>query len=406
MKLKGKIFGCMILVAFFCVLARPAAAVTQDFESQANGTALSSLSGWQAPPDHIIRTTSLITTSTGGTPYANVGFTNRGVEAYFENQSNAFPTNAVQTGALWTLPSTNALSQNGGVFQIDVRLSSWTNVTGVTTNVVNDPDTFNGFWMVAGSGFQYETSNSRVVYSNAQAFAVCFVDNDQGDKLIYWEQPDFDNSVNGTPGFSTSLNSGTGLNGAGYIHNWNRRIIMPWVRDTYYTIQLSNITFNSSICTQATAVLSIWETANPANILTNNLIVRAHAGNAALMATPFTNINQIAVAVARKGAFDHYDNIILAQPQSPIVSTTVLQITSIARQGNDINLTWMTGTAGGQTNAVQVTSGDANGNYATNGFADLATLVIPGSGIVVTNYVDVGGGTNKPSRYYRIRLVP
>jgi hypothetical protein len=96
----------------------------------------------------------------------------------------------------------------------------------------------------------------------------------------------------------------------------------------------------------------------------------------------------------------------LAQPPSAVVSTTVLQITSIARQGNDINLTWMTGTAGGQTNAVQVTSGDANGNYATNGFADLATLVIPGSGIVVTNYVDVGGGTNKPSRYYRIRLVP
>jgi len=25
---------------------------------------------------------------------------------------------------------------------------------------------------------------------------------------------------------------------------------------------------------------------------------------------------------------------------------------------------------------------------------------------VMTNYVDVGGGTNKPTRYYRVRLVP
>jgi hypothetical protein len=33
-------------------------------------------------------------------------------------------------------------------------------------------------------------------------------------------------------------------------------------------------------------------------------------------------------------------------------------------------------------------------------------LIISGSGNVTTNYTDIGGGTNNPSRYYRIRLVP
>ena len=35
-----------------------------------------------------------------------------------------------------------------------------------------------------------------------------------------------------------------------------------------------------------------------------------------------------------------------------------------------------------------------------------ALIIIPGSGDATTNYVDVGGATNTPSRYYRIRLVP
>ena len=33
-------------------------------------------------------------------------------------------------------------------------------------------------------------------------------------------------------------------------------------------------------------------------------------------------------------------------------------------------------------------------------------IAIPGSGDTVTNYLDAGGATNVPSRYYRIRLGP
>ena len=47
------------------------------------------------------------------------------------------------------------------------------------------------------------------------------------------------------------------------------------------------------------------------------------------------------------------------------------------------------------------------GGYTTN-FSDLSGLIIiPGSGDVTTNYVDVNGAaTDTPARYYRVRLVP
>jgi Bacterial TSP3 repeat len=99
-----------------------------------------------------------------------------------------------------------------------------------------------------------------------------------------------------------------------------------------------------------------------------------------------------------------------SDPQNPF-STPVqiipppFQITSIARQGNNVVLTWTT--PGGTTNQVQVTGGTGNGSYATNGFTNLGgQMVIGGSGSVITNYLDVGGATNKPSRYYCVRLVP
>jgi Ig-like domain-containing protein/pectinesterase len=81
-----------------------------------------------------------------------------------------------------------------------------------------------------------------------------------------------------------------------------------------------------------------------------------------------------------------------------------LQIISTDEQGNDITITWTT--AGGRTNAVQATAGNGAGDYDTN-FTDISgPIVIPGSGDATTNYLDAGGVTNTPTRYYRIRLVP
>jgi T5SS/PEP-CTERM-associated repeat protein len=85
---------------------------------------------------------------------------------------------------------------------------------------------------------------------------------------------------------------------------------------------------------------------------------------------------------------------------------TALRVTAITVQGNDIQIAWLT--TGGTTNAVQVTTGAADGSYNTNGFADIAgsLTIVGGNGDTSTNYVDVGGATNAPSRYYRVRLVP
>jgi polygalacturonase len=89
---------------------------------------------------------------------------------------------------------------------------------------------------------------------------------------------------------------------------------------------------------------------------------------------------------------------------NPTNSASALQIISTVRQSNDVMITWTT--AGGFTNAVQATAGGGSGGYTTN-FSDISDLVIiSGSGDATTNYTDAGGGTNVPSRYYRVRLVP
>ena len=81
-----------------------------------------------------------------------------------------------------------------------------------------------------------------------------------------------------------------------------------------------------------------------------------------------------------------------------------VRITAIGTEGNDVRLTWRT--IAGRTNFVQATSGAAGGSYSNN-YTDLSgPIIVGGSGQVGTNYLDVGGATNTPSRYYRVRLVP
>jgi polygalacturonase len=89
---------------------------------------------------------------------------------------------------------------------------------------------------------------------------------------------------------------------------------------------------------------------------------------------------------------------------NPTNSASGLRIISTVRRTTDVVITWTT--AGGFTNTIQATSGNGNGGY-TNNFADISgPISIQGSGDTTTNYVDGGGATNSPSRYYRVRLVP
>jgi len=85
-------------------------------------------------------------------------------------------------------------------------------------------------------------------------------------------------------------------------------------------------------------------------------------------------------------------------------NSTPLQITSIIPQGNNVLLTWLT--TAGKTNVLQFTKGASDGSYSNN-FTDLSPVIFPdGSGLTTTNYLDIGGATNIPARYYRVRLVP
>jgi len=79
-------------------------------------------------------------------------------------------------------------------------------------------------------------------------------------------------------------------------------------------------------------------------------------------------------------------------------STGTFQIVSITRSVNDITIAWTAANAG--ANAVQA----ENDNYNTNNFSDISGSIIV-SGGVTNNFTDVGGATNAPSRFYRVRTV-
>ena len=80
-----------------------------------------------------------------------------------------------------------------------------------------------------------------------------------------------------------------------------------------------------------------------------------------------------------------------------IAPTLPFQITSITRSGNDVIINWNTKGSNGQFNYVQACPG---GNYNTNSFFDIATNTIAAT---TASYTDVGGATNRPNRFYRVR---
>jgi uncharacterized repeat protein (TIGR03803 family) len=84
---------------------------------------------------------------------------------------------------------------------------------------------------------------------------------------------------------------------------------------------------------------------------------------------------------------------------------TDLRITDIRIITNDVLITWTTTGIFPQTDFVQVNRGDTNGGY-TSDFIDLSPDYVLPAGTTTTNYLDVGGATNFPSRYYRVRAVP
>jgi hypothetical protein len=84
---------------------------------------------------------------------------------------------------------------------------------------------------------------------------------------------------------------------------------------------------------------------------------------------------------------------------SPTNSLSSFHVSAVGPVGNDFLISWQAG--GGRTNIVQATT-----NF-TSGYFNLSpNIILPGSGDIATNYLDAGGATNIPGRFYRIRLVP
>jgi hypothetical protein len=113
----------------------------------------------------------------------------------------------------------------------------------------------------------------------------------------------------------------------------------------------------------------------------------------------YANTNNLSIG---KVAGYPYANYTISMPDVHTVNLIVgglLQITSIARSGNNILINWNTQGANGQFNYVQASSGSGNGSYPGT-FADIGSITIAGP---TATFTDVGGAIAGPYRYYRIR---
>ncbi len=102
---------------------------------------------------------------------------------------------------------------------------------------------------------------------------------------------------------------------------------------------------------------------------------------------------------------------------NPTNSAAYLHVISVAKiNGNtDVQVTYLgangdstySGGPASRTNVLEFTTGTANGSYTNNFVSTGQTNILSGgTGLgVVTNMVDSGGATNKPSRYYRVRVL-
>jgi hypothetical protein len=102
---------------------------------------------------------------------------------------------------------------------------------------------------------------------------------------------------------------------------------------------------------------------------------------------------------------------------NPTNAAAYLHVISVAKTNSnaDIKVTYLgaggdstyTGGPASRTNVLEFATGTATGSY-TNSFASTGqtNILSGGTGLgVVTNMVDSGGATNKPSRFYRVRVL-
>ena len=133
-------------------------------------------------------------------------------------------------------------------------------------------------------------------------------------------------------------------------------------------------------------------------IVTNNGIM--HAEDGSVLESYGTVVNNGIIDIM-DGATNFHSTFL---NNGTVVDASYFHMVSATRQTNDINLTWTT--VGGRSYIVQTNAPQANGSYTTN-FTDLSIAVVfPGTSLGTINFLDIGGATNTPARYYRVRLIP
>jgi BspA type Leucine rich repeat region (6 copies)/FecR protein len=93
---------------------------------------------------------------------------------------------------------------------------------------------------------------------------------------------------------------------------------------------------------------------------------------------------------------DNYSKFLAGM--NPTNAASYFHILSATNNGDDMLVSWMCG--GGTTNVLQATTNLVGtwSNISPN-------IVLAGGGDSITNYLDVGGFTNSPARFYRVLLV-
>ena len=84
---------------------------------------------------------------------------------------------------------------------------------------------------------------------------------------------------------------------------------------------------------------------------------------------------------------------------NPTDKASPFHVIAITREGDDVRITWAD--AGGRTNVVEAAT-DPGGSYTNIS----ANVIVSGSSVGTTNYLDTGAATNTSFRFYRIQVVP
>jgi hypothetical protein len=221
------------------------------------------------------------------------------------------------------------------------------------------------------------------------------------------------NVVLGTPNTGDNCGVGTTVNNGSEPYAVGTNTVVWTVTDVHG---------NSAFCTQQVIVVDSQNPtiSCPADVTVTNAPAQCCASSVVLdnpvasdncgMASVTNNASTcylVGTNLVVWTATDIHGNIAVCTQRVIVAQVTVdssnFRILAIEAIGSDINLTWQT--FGNTTNVIQLVSPNIDGNY-TNSFIDLDTVVVPGVGAVTNNWVDNGGATNFPSRYYRIRFEP